>query len=106
MPETADVVVIGGDPAALAAVYRLAATPGLRVVLLQDRAGLDAAPSRRRRRWRRCRRSSAATRCASTGWRDRGNRGWGYADVLQSFKRLERYEAGASQTAAAPGRCR
>ena len=29
-------------------------------------------------------------------WRDRGNAGWGYADVLPSFMRLERYEAGAN----------
>ena len=27
----------------------------------------------------------------------RGNTGWGYADVLPSFKRLERYEAGANE---------
>ena len=37
------------------------------------------------------------------GWRDRGNPGWGYADVLPSFKRLERYEAGASDTRGGDG---
>ena len=36
-------------------------------------------------------------------WRDRGNPGWGYADVLPAFKRLERYEAGASQTRGGDG---
>ena len=35
-PEAADVVVIGGDPAALAAVFRLAETPGIRVLFLDD----------------------------------------------------------------------
>ena len=96
IPETADVVVIGGDPGALSAVHRLSETPGLRVVLLDDRpAWLPAAPAPT---------TVAAlppfVRGHSAGfdqWRDRGNRGWGYADVLPSFKRLERYEAGASE---------
>jgi choline dehydrogenase len=30
------------------------------------------------------------------GWRDRGNPGWGYADVLPYFKRAENQERGAS----------
>jgi choline dehydrogenase len=96
MPDTADVVVIGGDPGALSAVHRLSETPGLRVVLLDDRpAWLPAAPAPT---------TVAAlppfVRGHTAGfdqWRDRGNRGWGYADVLPSFKRLERYEAGASE---------
>jgi choline dehydrogenase len=96
VPASADVVVIGGDPAALSAVYRLAEAPGLRVVLLDDRpAWLPAAPAPA---------TVAAlppfVRGHAAGfdqWRDRGNRGWGYADVLPSFKRLERYEAGASE---------
>jgi choline dehydrogenase len=99
---TADVVVIGGDPGALAAVYRLASASGLRVVVVQDRpAWIPGVPM-------------PATVAALPpfvrghavcfdGWRDRGNRGWGYADVLPSFKRLERYEAGASEHRGADG---
>jgi choline dehydrogenase len=102
VPPTADVVVIGGDPGALAAVYRLASAPGLRVVLLQDRpAWLPAVPM-------------PATVAALPpfvrghavcfdGWRDRGNRGWAYADVLPAFRRLEKYEAGASDHRGADG---
>jgi choline dehydrogenase len=94
-PHSADVVVIGGDPGALAAAHRLASAPGRRVVLLQDRpAWLPAPPVPD---------AVAALppfvrghAVCFDGWRDRGNRGWGYADVLPSFKRLERYEAGAS----------
>ena len=91
-----DVVVIGGDPAADAAVYRLTRASGVRVVLVDD------APA-----WR----GPAAPAVSSLAmlppfarghqvcfdrWRDLGNPGWGYADVLPSFKRLERYEAGES----------
>ena len=96
---TADVVVVSGDPAAYAAVYRLAQDPALRVVLVQDElAWLPAAAP------------SADTPLADlppfvrghqvsfNGWRDRGNPGWSYADVLPAFKRLEHYEAGASDT--------
>jgi choline dehydrogenase len=36
-------------------------------------------------------------------WRDAGNAGWGYADVLPAFRRVERYEAGASPTRGADG---
>jgi choline dehydrogenase-like flavoprotein len=31
------------------------------------------------------------------GWRDLGNEGWGYADVLPYFKKSERHEDGASE---------
>jgi len=96
MPAEADVVVIGGDPAALAATWRLAQTPGLRVVLVQD-----AVP------WAPPAAPLPATvaelppfvrghEAGFNAWRDAGNPGWSYADVLPSFKRLERYEAGAS----------
>ena len=77
-------------------MYRLVQTPGLRIVLMQDAppwAPPPTAPA-----------SVAALppfvrghQVCFDGWRDRGNPGWGYADVLESFKRLERYEAGASQ---------
>ena len=94
-PEAADVVVIGGDPAALAAVFRLAETPGIRVLFLDDApawAPVTPAPA------------TIADlppfvrghQVCFNGWRDRGNAGWGYADVLPSFMRLEKYEAGAS----------
>ena len=99
----ADVVVIGGDPAAFAAVYRLTRTAGLRVVLVDD------APA-----WRP---PSVPTPTAIAAlppfarghqvcfdsWRDLGNPGWGYEDVLPSFKRLEKYEGGASEYRGADG---
>lgn len=100
----ADVVVIGGDPAAYAAVYRLAQDPALRVTLV-----LDAPP------WQRVTAVSPTTPLAELppfvrghqvsfdGWRDRGNAGWGYTDVLPAFKRLERYEAGASASRGGDG---
>lgn len=96
-PRLADVVVIGGDPAAYAAVYRLTRTAGLRVTLITDAPAVPPA--------------SASASPASLGalppfvrghqvcfdtWRDLGNPGWGYADVLPSFKRLEHYEVGES----------
>ncbi len=100
---SADVVVIGGDPAAAAAVYRLTRTPGLRVVLVDDSP-----------RWRGPAASapvSVATlppfarghQVCFDSWRDLGNPGWGYADVLPSFKQLEDYEAGASEYRGAGG---
>lgn len=95
-PREADVVVIGGDPAALATVYRLSRTPGLRVVLVDDRpaylpvppppGSIAAAPPFAR-----------GHQVCFDSWRDAGNPGWGYEDVLPSFKRLEKYEAGASE---------
>jgi len=93
---TADVVVIGGDPAAFAAVYRLTRTADLRVTLIADAPSWSPAPP------------AAPISLASLPplvrghqvcfdtWRDLGNPGWGYADVLPSFKRLERYEIGES----------
>lgn len=93
----ADVVVIGGDPAAFSAVYGLAQDPALRVVFLQDappwlgtatvpvpEALADVPPFVR------------GHRLCFDGWRARGNTGWGYDDVLPFFKRVETYEAGAS----------
>jgi len=88
------VVVIGGDPAAAAAVYRLTRTAGVGVVLVDDAPAWQGpeppAPT-----------SVAALPPFARGhqvcfdsWRDLGNPGWGYADVLPFFKRLETYEAG------------
>ncbi len=100
----ADVVVVGGAPAAYAAVYRLAQDPALRVVLV-----LDAPP------WQHVTAPSATTPLAELppfvrgheasfdGWRARGNPGWSYTDVLPAFKRLERYEAGASASRGGDG---
>jgi choline dehydrogenase len=92
----ADVVVVGGDAAAMSAVYRLTRTPGLRVTLVTDRgpSAVATAPT-----------TSPGLmppfvrghQVCFDSWRDMGNPGWGYADVLPSFKRLERYEAGASE---------
>lgn len=93
---TADVIVIGGDPAAAAAAYRLTRSAGLRVLLIHDTPPWRPAPP-----------SPPATIAALPpfarghqvcfdSWRDLGNPGWGYADVLPSFKRLETYEGGAS----------
>lgn len=100
----ADVVVVGGDPAAFAAVYRLAQDPTVRVTLVDD------APP-----WRRAILPPGPASIADVPpfvrghqvcfdlWRDRGNAGWGYDDVLPSFKRLERYEAGASESRGGDG---
>ncbi|MEP7118690.1 MAG: GMC oxidoreductase [Acidobacteriota bacterium] len=101
-PRHADVVVVGGDAAAYAAVFRLAQRPGLRVTLVADRAPWQPAPNPP---------STLADlppfvrghQGCFDGWRDRGNSGWGYADVLPVFKRLERYEAGASDTRGGDG---
>ncbi|MGD9906340.1 MAG: GMC family oxidoreductase [Vicinamibacterales bacterium] len=96
VPAAVDVVVVGGDPAALAATYRLAQADGVRVALVEDTppwappapafpdAIADLPPFVR---------GHAA---GFDRWRDAGNPGWGYADVVPSFMRLERYEAGAS----------
>jgi choline dehydrogenase len=102
-PETADVVIIGGDPGGYAAAWRLAQTPGLRIVLVDDApAWAPAAPP-----------LPALVgdvppfvrghQVCFDHWRDQGNDGWGYADVLPSFKRLERYEAGANEFRGADG---
>jgi choline dehydrogenase len=96
IPATVDVVVIGGDLAALAATYRLAQPPGTRVVLLQDApawAPPAAAPPMSVADLPPFVRGHAV---CFDAWRDRGNPGWGYADVLDAFKALEKYEAGAS----------
>ncbi len=96
-PETADVVIIAGDPAGYASAWRLAQSAGIRVVLLQDTAAwmppaaplpdsvADVTPFAR------------GHQVCFDQWRDAGCTGWGYADVLPSFKRLERYEAGANE---------
>lgn len=100
----ADVVVIGGDPAAYAALFRLAQSPGLRVVLVdealawtrmddpaEDVAVADLPPFVR------------GHQACFDGWRDRGNPGWAFADVLPAFTRIETYEAGASATRGGDG---
>lgn len=117
LPAEADVVVIGGapggpglEPAAWSAVHRLAQTPGLRIVLIEDQPDWMPAPPPPP--------EAPATPMATIAglppfvrghqagfdkWRDAGNPGWGYADVLESFKRLERYEAGASASRGGDG---
>ena len=102
-PLAADVVVVGGDAAAYAVVYRLAQDPNLRVVLVDD------APP-----WRRVTDPAVIAvadlppfvrghQVCFDAWRDRGNAGWSYAEVLPFFKRIERYEAGASETRGGDG---
>lgn len=103
LPDAADVVVVGGDPAALSAVHRLAQDPALRVVLVTE--DLPWTPHR----------DAPQVPVADLppfvrghagcfeGWRDRGNAGWGYDDVLPAFKRLEHYEAGASDSRGGDG---
>jgi choline dehydrogenase len=103
-PAVADVVVVAGDPAAYAAVFRLAQDPAVRVVLVEetlpwarmngpaeDAAVADLPPFAR------------GHQACFDGWRDRGNQGWGFADVLPAFRRIETYEAGASETRGGAG---
>lgn len=94
LPASADVVIVGGDPAAFAAAFRLSRSEGLRVVFVHDGPAWRPRPSPPP--------SSVADlpayargheRCFDA-WRDAGNAGWGFDDVLPSFKRLERYEGG------------
>jgi choline dehydrogenase-like flavoprotein len=92
-----DIVVIGGDPAAFSAVYRLAQDPARRVVFLQDappRQGGARAPVTEA--LAEVPPFARGHRLCFDGWRTRGNPGWGYDDVLAFFKRIETYEAGAS----------
>ncbi|HUU32674.1 MAG TPA: GMC family oxidoreductase N-terminal domain-containing protein, partial [Vicinamibacterales bacterium] len=104
LPAAADVVVVGGDPAAYAAVFRLAQNPGLRVVLVDEAlewtrmdgpaehaAVADLPPFAR------------GHQACFDGWRDRGNPDWAFADVLPAFKRIETYEGGASATRGGDG---
>lgn len=96
-PRDADVVVIGGDPAALATVYRLSRTAGLRVVLLDDRPAYLSAPPPPPASIAAAPPFARGHQVCFDSWRDAGNPGWGYEDVLPSFKRLEKYEAGATE---------
>lgn len=94
-PGDADVVIVGGDPAALAAAYRLSRGGGLRVVFVDDRpAWLAPAPPPR---------SVAELPAFARGhricfdrWNEATRAAWSYEDVLPFFRRLERYEGGAS----------
>jgi choline dehydrogenase len=92
----ADVVVIGGDPAALAAVYRLSETPGIRVLLIDDVPAWAPPPAAPPALIADLPPFVRGHQVCFNGWRDLGNAGWGYADVLPSFMRLEKYEAGAN----------
>ena len=103
LPGDADVVVVGGEPAAFAAVFRLAQRPGLRVTLVDDRAPWQPASSSAPPPLADLPPFVRGHQACFDGWRDRGNVGWGYADVLPFFKRLERYEAGASETRGGDG---
>lgn len=92
-----DVVVIGGDASAFAAVYRLTRTPGLRVVLVDDAPAWRPAPPPAPTSVAALPPFARGHQVCFDSWRDLGNPGWGYADVLPSFKRLEKYEAGESE---------
>lgn len=99
----ADVVVIGGDPAAFAAVYRLTRTAGLRVVLVDDTPAWRPAPAPAPTAIAALPPFARGHQVCFDSWRDLGNPGWGYEDVLPSFKRLEKYEGGASEYRGADG---
>jgi choline dehydrogenase len=92
----ADVVVIGGDPAAWSAVHRLVQS-GLRVDLLQDAPAWRPSPPPRPTSIAALPPFVRGHQVSFDSWRDMGNPGWGYADVLPSFRRLEKYEAGESE---------
>jgi choline dehydrogenase len=93
---TADVIVIGGDPAAWSAVHRLVLA-GLRVTLVQDAPAWRPPPAPRPTSIAALPPFVRGHQVSFDSWRDRGNPGWGYADVLPSFRRLERYEAGETE---------
>lgn len=97
VPHEVDVVVVGGDPAALAAVYRLSRTSGLRVLLVDDRPAWLPPPATAPPTIAAAPPFARGHQVCFDSWRDAGNPGWGYEDVLPSFKRLEKYEAGASE---------
>jgi len=96
-PGVADVVVIGGDPAAYAAVYRLTRTAGLRVVLVDDTPAWRPPPPPVPATIAAMPPFARGHQVCFDSWRDLGNPGWGYEDVLPSFKRLEKYEGGANE---------
>lgn len=93
---SADVVVIGGDPASWSAVHRLVQA-GLRVTLLQDAPAWRPSPPPRPTSIAALPPFVRGHQVSFDSWRDRGNPGWGYADVLPAFKRLEKYEAGETE---------
>lgn len=95
VPAGADVVIVGGDPAALAAAYRLSRTSGLRVVLIDDHpAWLAPAPAPRT--VAELPAFARGHRICFDRWAEIARSPWGYDDVLPFFTRLERYEGGAS----------
>lgn len=96
VPAGADVVIVGGDPAALAAAYRLSRGHGLRVVLVDDRpAWLAPAPSPPRT-VAELPAFARGHRICFDRWDEAMRSAWSYEDVLPFFTRLERYEGGAS----------
>jgi len=98
LPASADVVIVGGDPAALAAAYRLTRAEGLRVVFVDETPAWLPRPSDTPSSVADLRPFARGHQRCFDAWREAGNVGWGFDDVLPSFRRLERYEGGESES--------
>lgn len=98
VPASADVVIVGGDPAALAAAYRLTRVEDLRVVYVDETPAWLPRPSGPPSSVADLRPFVRGHQRCFDAWREAGNPGWAFDDVLPSFRRLERYEAGENES--------
>ena len=97
LPASADVVIVGGDPAALAAAFRLSGVDGLRVVLVDETPAWLPRPAGPPSSVADLRPFVRGHQRCFDSWHEAGNPGWAFSDVLPSFRRLERYEAGGGE---------
>lgn len=95
----ADVVIVGGDPAGYALAHAVVTAGTGRVAVVDETPAFaafvrgQAAPGRPAAEAEPFVRGH---RLCFDGWRDRGNAGWGWDDVLPTFKAQETHQAGAT----------